>query len=52
MTRASLQIGAEQAVKLMTSFTAKGTEYQVVILPFMDKGLVPYARRNAEIDWQ
>lgn len=43
---------AEQAIKLMTSFTAKGTEYQVVLLPFMNKGLVPYARRGSEIDWQ
>lgn len=43
---------AEQAVKVMTSFTAKGTEYQVVILPFMNEGLVPYAPRGKEIDWE
>lgn len=43
---------AEQAVKLMTSFTAKGTEYEVVILPFMERALVPYAKKGSEIDWQ
>ena len=42
---------AEEAVKVMTSFTAKGTEYQVVILPFMNAGLVPYAPKNQAIDW-
>ncbi len=35
----------------MTSFTAKGTEYPVVILPFMNAGLVPYAPKGQEIDW-
>ncbi len=39
------------AVKLMTSFAAKGTEFPVVILPYLNKGLVPYKRRNEDIDW-
>ncbi len=43
---------AEQAVKVMTSFTAKGTEYHVVILPFMNADLVPYAPRKQEVDWE
>jgi superfamily I DNA/RNA helicase len=43
---------AENAVKIMTSFTAKGTEYQVVILPFLNSGIVPYQFKNSEIDWQ
>jgi DNA helicase-2/ATP-dependent DNA helicase PcrA len=43
---------AEQAVKVMTSFTAKGTEYRVVILPFMNADLVPYAPRGREVDWE
>lgn len=43
---------AEQAVKVMTSFTAKGTEYKVVILPFMNADLIPYAPRNQEVDWE
>lgn len=43
---------AEQAVKVMTSFTAKGTEYRVVILPFMNAGLVPYAPKNRTVDWE
>ncbi len=43
---------AEQAVKVMTSFTAKGTEYQVVILPFMNADLVPYAPRGRDVDWE
>lgn len=42
---------AEEAVKVMTSFTAKGTEYQVVILPFMNADLVPYAPKGQEVDW-
>jgi DNA helicase-2/ATP-dependent DNA helicase PcrA len=42
----------EQAVKVMTSFVAKGAEYQVVILPFLDDGLVPYARRGEQVNWQ
>lgn len=43
---------AEEAVKVMTSYTAKGTEYEVVILPFMNDGLVPYVPRGQEIDWE
>jgi DNA helicase II / ATP-dependent DNA helicase PcrA len=43
---------AEQAVKVMTSFTAKGTEYPVVILPFMNAGLVPYAPKTRNVDWE
>lgn len=43
---------AEQAVKVMTSFTAKGTEYQVVVLPFMNADLVPYAPRNQDVAWE
>lgn len=43
---------AEEAVKVMTSFTAKGTEYQVVMLPFMNADLVPYAPRGREVDWE
>lgn len=43
---------AEEAVKIMTSFAAKGMEYQVVILPFMNDGIVPYQFKNAPIDWQ
>ena len=50
LERAALR--AEEAVKVMTSFTAKGTEYQVVILPFLNDGLIPYKRRREEIDWQ
>jgi superfamily I DNA/RNA helicase len=42
---------AEQAVKVMTSFNAKGTEYQLVILPFMNDGVVPYAPKGKSIDW-
>ncbi len=41
----------EQAVKVMTSFTAKGTEYNIVILPFMNANLVPYTPRNREVEW-
>lgn len=41
----------EQAVKIMTSFVAKGTEYRLVILPFLNAGLVPYAPRGKEVDW-
>ncbi|WP_083913975.1 ATP-dependent helicase [Ilumatobacter nonamiensis] len=43
---------AEEAVKIMTSFTAKGTEYRVVVLPFLNAGIVPYERRNEAMDWQ
>jgi len=43
---------AERAVKIMTSFTAKGTEYEVVILPFLNHGLVPYEKRGQTIDWE
>ena len=50
LERAALR--AEQAVKVMTSFMAKGTEYEVVILPFLNDGIVPYARRGSTIDWQ
>lgn len=50
LERAALR--AEEAIKVMTSFAAKGTEYQVVILPFLNDGIVPYARRGEAIDWQ
>ena len=50
LERTALQ--AEDAVKMMTSFSAKGTEYEMVILPFLNHGTVPYAPRGAEIDWQ
>lgn len=50
LERAALR--AEEAIKVMTSFAAKGTEYQVVILPFLNEGIVPYARRGEDIDWQ
>lgn len=35
---------SEQAVKLMTTFNAKGLEYHTVILPFCTRKLVPYIR--------
>lgn len=50
LERAALR--AEEAIKVMTSFAAKGTEYQVVILPFLNDGIVPYARRGEAVDWQ
>jgi superfamily I DNA/RNA helicase len=43
---------AERAVKVMTSFLAKGMEYDVVVLPFLNDGLVPYERRGSMVDWQ
>jgi superfamily I DNA/RNA helicase len=43
---------AEQAVKVMTSFRAKGTEYDVVVLPFLNDGLVPYQPRGSTVDWE
>lgn len=45
-------VRAEEAIKVMTTFAAKGTEYEVVILPFLNEGIVPYARRGEEVDWQ
>ena len=50
LERAALR--TEDAVKIMTSYTAKGTEYEVVILPFLNDKVVPYAPRGQEIDWQ
>jgi superfamily I DNA/RNA helicase len=50
LERAALR--EEDAVKIMTAFTAKGSEYQVVILPFMNEGIVPYKRRGEEIEWE
>ena len=50
LERAALR--AEDAVKVMTSFGAKGTEYCVVILPFLSDGLVPYAPKGKTIDWE
>jgi superfamily I DNA/RNA helicase len=41
---------AEEAVHLMTSYGAKGLEYDVIMLPFLNHGLVPYSKSN--IDWQ
>ncbi|MBF6599637.1 MAG: ATP-dependent helicase [Dehalococcoidia bacterium] len=43
---------AEQKVKIMTSFTAKGLEYEVVILPFLNDGIVPYKRRGGAQNWE
>ena len=43
---------AEGAVKLMTCYGAKGTEYEVVVLPFLNDGKVPYAPRGQDIDWE
>lgn len=40
---------AEQKVKIMTCYNAKGTEYEVVILPFMNDGMVPWERYG--VDW-
>ena len=43
---------AEKAVKVMTSYGAKGTEYDVVVLPFLNDRLVPYERRGSTVDWE
>jgi len=45
----SAALRAEQKVKIMTCYAAKGTEYDVVILPFMNDGMVPYERHG--VDW-
>ena len=50
LERAALR--AEDAVKVMTSYAAKGTEYDVVVLPFLNEGIVPYAPRGSSIDWE
>lgn len=50
LERAALK--SEDAVKVMTSFNAKGTEHEVVILPFLNDGVVPYAPRGSYIDWE
>lgn len=45
----SAALRAEQKVKIMTCYAAKGTEYEVVILPFMNDGMVPYEKFG--VDW-
>jgi superfamily I DNA/RNA helicase len=42
---------AESAVTIMTSFLAKGLEYDIVVLPFLNDGRVPYAPRGRVVDW-
>lgn len=45
--RLSRQLQREaEAVKVMTTFAAKGLEFDTVILPGFNDGLVPYARRG------
>jgi superfamily I DNA/RNA helicase len=41
---------SEQAVKLMTTFNAKGLEFHTVILPFCTKSLVPWIPANQRGD--
>jgi DNA helicase II / ATP-dependent DNA helicase PcrA len=46
--RLSRQLQREAAaVKAMTTFVAKGLEFDTVIIPGFNQGLVPYARRGA-----
>jgi len=39
-------LGSEQAVKLMTTYNAKGLEFDTVILPFCTKTLVPWIPKS------
>lgn len=43
---------AEQAVHLMTSYAAKGLEYKIVVLPFLNENDVPRAPKGEQIDWK
>lgn len=41
----------ERSVKLMTTFGAKGLEFDTVIVPYFEEGLAPYAPQGQSIDW-
>ncbi len=40
----------EQSVKLMTTFSAKGLEFDTVVIPFFEDGLAPYVRKGTAPD--
>lgn len=40
----------EQSVKLMTTFGAKGLEFDTVVMPFFEKGFAPFERKGTPQD--
>jgi DNA helicase-2/ATP-dependent DNA helicase PcrA len=40
----------EQSVKLMTTFGAKGLEFDTVVIPFFEQGFTPYVRKGTAQD--
>ncbi|HEX7949777.1 MAG TPA: ATP-dependent helicase [Candidatus Limnocylindrales bacterium] len=40
----------DRSVKLMTTFGAKGLEFDVVVLPYFQEGLAPYTPRGRTVD--
>jgi DNA helicase-2/ATP-dependent DNA helicase PcrA len=41
----------ERSVKLMTTFGAKGLEFNTVVMPYFDEELAPYSPKGQPIDW-
>lgn len=41
----------ERSIKLMTTFGAKGLEFNTVVMPYFDSELAPYSPRGQAIDW-
>ncbi len=41
----------ERSIKLMTTFGAKGLEFNTVVMPYFDSELAPYSPRGQSIDW-